>query len=186
MAGVTPDTSPAVTQTSPPPDTDGVGGVFAGLACPVCGYDLAGITGTVCPECGGELHPEKIRRRQRSWHDIGTGAWLTTLTVPIASFGLLWLSALVARVQLGHWPRPSLDDPARIDGVFLPAFASLFAFMLSIFAFVPSFVFMLMMIARAWKLRRGALIVTAFIIAWAPMFVQAAFDPGRITQWVMD
>jgi hypothetical protein len=30
-------------------------------ACPTCGYNLRGISGSVCPECGGERRPDLAR-----------------------------------------------------------------------------------------------------------------------------
>ena len=39
----------------------------AGLCCPVCGYDLSGLTSEKCPECGRVLDWEKLSHPQIPW-----------------------------------------------------------------------------------------------------------------------
>ncbi len=33
---------------------------FQGLRCPACGYDLRGLSQTVCPECGNGFDPDEL------------------------------------------------------------------------------------------------------------------------------
>jgi len=188
MADSKPEPSSAPTSVSPPAAVDGVGARFTGLACPKCGYDLGGISEPMCPECGERFDPERIRNAPKSWYRALAAAWLTTLSLPVASFGLAWLSALVARAQLGHWPRQSLDDPKGIPGVYVVATASLLAFMLSVLAVVPSCYLTLMMIARQWGANRRSIVVVAlaFITAWVPVIVQIFEDPGQTLEWLGD
>ncbi len=37
---------------------------FQGLRCPACGYDLRGLSQTVCPECGNGFDPDELTRLQ--------------------------------------------------------------------------------------------------------------------------
>lgn len=79
-----------------------------------CGYDLAGLPGRVCPECGriptpgGEWDPTRLRRLVR-WG--GAAA----LIAGLAPFTIIHATFLLAALELGRLPRPSLDDPGSLS-----------------------------------------------------------------------
>jgi hypothetical protein len=70
------------------------------LPCPHCRYDLRGITGAICPECGNnveahlriaDLSPARIRqeRFERLLHALGKGFRLLVLLSPLVAAAIL-------------------------------------------------------------------------------------------------
>lgn len=60
------------------------------VACPGCGYNLCGLLGTTCPECGRELEMQEFERprpRTMSYRvslivtTVGLAIWVTNLAV---------------------------------------------------------------------------------------------------------
>ena len=93
------------------------------MYCRKCEYELVNLAGELCPECGQgfdpadpttfDLTPRETRRsRLFAWLVYGAAS------IPLLSNALLFVSALVARGVLGHWPRETVDDPAFIPYMF--------------------------------------------------------------------
>ncbi|MFN0130498.1 MAG: hypothetical protein ACKV19_27880 [Verrucomicrobiales bacterium] len=93
----------------------------------------------------------------------------------------------VGRLVLGHWPRPSLDDPAGIPGLWVPYFVTLlFTMGLPVAAVLP--------IARAGvaALNREpgaarwvpvALVSTILLVASVLLL---RWDPNQVATWFAD
>ena len=87
--------------------------------CEGCGYNVHDTRDAVCPECGrgfdaSEFTPERMREKQ------GAPARWVGVTLIVAQFAPTILPLMccgLARLQLGHWPRPTLDTPNGISGV---------------------------------------------------------------------
>ena len=87
-------------------------------ACPVCKYDVRGLTEPVCPECGDTLILSlRATSPRQGWWIAGLVAWaagsglfgiLLVMLLPSSSVSLkyewtLWLGALVSGVGLTLW-----------------------------------------------------------------------------------
>lgn len=78
--------------------------------CPVCGYDVRGIVGDRCPECG-ETHDERGdvamlywgSRRHRAWHWVSVARGVTIIA-GVAAALYLWVSWMEGVFQLFHIP----------------------------------------------------------------------------------
>src|SRR5688572_10445859 len=65
------------------------GGVPA--ACGSCGYDLTGLPGTTCPECGSDLElVGRISPQFRRWAAVPVTARLIVWTIMLAVLGGTW------------------------------------------------------------------------------------------------
>ena len=75
--------------------------------CPKCWYDMAGVPGLRCPECGREAKAERaLGRRRRRWRGAGVGAVLLAIGVAGAAWPQYnsreWVR-LVPSVILAWW-----------------------------------------------------------------------------------
>lgn len=120
--------------------------------------------------------------KRYGWHTgISALAWAYPFVLMSGFYGT-WLAAWLV---LGHIPRPSLDDPARISwivtilygltGLLLVAMlpALLIGAMLKIFNF-------------RYPLLRRFLHFGLFVMLWAVTILFLRWDPVRVIEWYMD
>lgn len=83
------------------------------MRCLTCDYDLSKLTARRCPECGRAFDPDDARTfRFSSFWRCRLLLWSVALSCyPVISIGLYYLTWLVAWIDIGHRPRPWLDDP---------------------------------------------------------------------------
>lgn len=93
----------------------------------------------------------------------------------------------VGRLVLGHWPRPSLDDPSSIPGLALPYFATLaFSMLLPVAAVLPigrAGIAALMREPAAGRWTLGAVASFALVVA-SVLFLR--WDPNQVAVWFAD
>jgi hypothetical protein len=159
------------------------------MFCLACRYSLAGLPDGPCPECG------------RVFSAADPSTWVATnpprrhcllerTGVAVAAMQplpMLWIYAefLVARLILGRWPVPSLDDPKGIEGL---GVMHVLGIVIVVGGFTAMLLWPVMLIAnavvRAWSsaLRIAALGVGGFILALA----LARLDLGHAMTWWID
>jgi hypothetical protein len=106
------------------------------------------------------------------------------MVLPLA-FYATWLAG---RWSLGHWPRPSLDDPKSLGAMVDIPYAITF---LLLFVGLPAFaVAVLALVGESWRngsRRAGASLISA--VALTSMIASIAFlrwDPLRVGEWFFD
>ena len=120
---------------------------------------------------------------------------LLAIAYPLLLLGSLYGCWLAARFELGHWPRPSLDDPKGVGGVVDPLYAAfaLFLFSWPVGAAVSVIICVYLLLGHfnraaenRWR-ASSVLLGTACVLgAWGAMFVLLAWDPLGVLYWYMD
>lgn len=79
---------------------------FIDLACPRCGYSLAGLPGPAlrCPECGEVYDPNLIRRQQRIRGLVSIATMLVVLYAPYIWLLFEHADAAYTRYWIWRWP----------------------------------------------------------------------------------
>ncbi|MEY2546579.1 MAG: hypothetical protein QOG48_1696 [Verrucomicrobiota bacterium] len=111
-----------------------------------------------------------------------------TLGYPFALVAALFATWFTARVSLGHWPRPSVDDPKQIGGWFdVPYTITGILLIPGLVAFIVA---VAALVYRAYRrpLERSRLLTTAVVsvllMVAADLYLR--WDPLRIGDWFMD
>lgn len=149
-----------------------------------CGYDLAGLPGPVCPECGripaprGDWDPTRLRRLVRWGGAVALIAGLAPVAIIHAVF-------LLAALELGRLPRPSLDDPGSMSTplVILHRLGQLSVVGVVLGPASALAVVTACTAARHWASLREAL---AWIVAVAAAIALLWADPLGAGLWFMD
>ena len=117
-----------------------------------------------------------------------TAIRIYTLSYPFALVAGFFATWFAGRVSLGHWPRPSLDDPKQIGGWLDVPYT--ITGVLLIFGFPAFIVALAALVYRAYRAapERARLLGTAVV---SVLFMVAAslylgWDPLRIGDWFMD
>jgi hypothetical protein len=108
-------------------------------------------------------------------------AWFYPVSLVAAIYGT-WM---VAFFELGHIPRPSLDDPRQL-GTALHIPYAIAGLLLTAFpvAAVAGVILQLSMPRRTWSRR---FISTAFFVTyWVVIIVFLRWDPMHVAEWLMD
>ena len=116
--------------------------------------------------------------------------WLVAYLFPVwfvASFYMTWL---IAWIQLGHIPRPMLDDPQSIGGLMdiaylVPGLMFLLMPVLTPLGLVASF-FCPLRKSPSHRFSNRALHVALYVALCAFALVFLREDPGQVVEWWID
>lgn len=116
--------------------------------------------------------------------------WLLAFLYPVWLLGSFYLTWLIAAVQLGHPPRPMLDDPKSIGGI------------LNVAYYIPGILLMLMPVLapiglaaslffpintrRRLRHALGPAFAVLYIMLCAIALLTLRSDPGRVVEWWFD
>ena len=113
---------------------------------------------------------------------------LYALSFPFALVASLFCTWFAARISLGRWPQPSLDDPKQIGGWFdVPFVFTRLFFEFGWLAFLLAFAILAYQAIRHPSRRRRSLLtitVSILFMILATLFFR--WDPWRIGDWFMD
>jgi hypothetical protein len=105
----------------------------------------------------------------------------------LSSFYSTWIAG---RVELGYWPRSSLDDPAGIGGPFFHLYYHStellvrFGFPMFGLALVTLVLICLVKRPDGWKRSLVELVFAVLAFCW--MMVLVRWDPLRVVEWYFD
>ena len=112
------------------------------------------------------------------------------LLLPVLLVICLYGSWIVARLELGHWPRPMFDDPVHINSIVFsllgaPAgYAIVFGLPISILTHVLS---ILCIISKHKSIERRLIDLEMFaILAFASLLLFLRWDPYDVFEWFLD
>jgi hypothetical protein len=157
--------------------------------CPACNYDLHGLPAGPCPECASPFDPafppRAAQRRAALARRFGIAAlfmapsFLYTYAAIVASFLAAW-------AELGHRPRPHVDDPSAGNSAVLAFAAALsvcFAPLLTLGSIACAIA---AAILQRRYLRWSLVALLAIAIVPATIAVMRNVDPGGIIAWFAD
>ena len=130
------------------------------------------------------LHQSRLATRY--W----VAVWLLAFLYPVWLLGSFYLTWLIAWVQLGHRPRPMLDDPKAIGGVldiayYIPGILLMLVPVLAPLGLVASFFCPINArrgVRHSWRAAFAALYVALCALA----LLTLRSDPGRVVEWWFD
>lgn len=145
----------------------------------------APVTKQVLVEDGETLLP---RRSSTNW--FGFAAWLAVYLYPVWLLAAFYVAWLVAWVQLGHQPRPMLDDPKSIGGFSDDVYmiSGMFVILMPVLAPLGLVASFLCPILVRRDVRGGlstGLMVLYVLLAASAIWILRA-DPGRVVEWWFD
>lgn len=157
--------------------------------CAQCRYDLQGLPAGPCPECGQRFDPADdatfyIRTNwyERPWF---TGLCVATVLLPLHCWLMLHLTWVVARLSLGYWPRPSLDDPKGIAVIGPLLWATLILIVLMPLALAGLWVLPMIALSRG-RWMRAAVQLFAGVMLITIGIALLRWDPFDVAVWFMD
>lgn len=121
---------------------------------------------------------------------LGSIVALLLVCSPLLPVAAVYTHYLVSAVELGHWPRASLDDPGRIGGIaVITYFASWLAMAISPPLFIVSAV-MAWALPGLWRERSHwaarIVCVASVMAAWVAAVLILRLDPLGVTEWWLD
>jgi len=124
-------------------------------------------------------------RREATWLDLLVAV---PYLYPVMLVGLQYATWFVARIVLGHVPRPMVDDPKYIGWqVDVPHSASWVLLIGYPYAFLASLIFLIAFLAIAKKAPMVSLALLAgLVVLWAIPFALVSWDPGNVFEWFYD
>ncbi|MGB2500738.1 MAG: hypothetical protein ACPIA2_13635, partial [Mariniblastus sp.] len=116
--------------------------------------------------------------------------WLLAFLYPIWLLGSFYLTWLIAWVQLGHRPRPMLDDPKSIGGIvdiayYIPGILMTLMPVLAPMGLAASF-FCPINARRGLRHAWRAAFAVLYVVLCAIAFLTLRFDPDRVLEWWID
>ena len=116
--------------------------------------------------------------------------WLLAFLYPVWLLGSFYLTWFIAWVQLGHRPRPMLDDPKSVGGIldiayYLPGLLLMLMPVLVPLGFAASFFCPVNPRSGRRHVSRPALAVL-YISLCAIVLLTLRSDPGRVVEWWFD
>jgi heme/copper-type cytochrome/quinol oxidase subunit 3 len=115
---------------------------------------------------------------------LSTATWLF-VTSPVLLFLAFITLAMHARVGLGHWPTPMVenyDSPAYRTHELVFTLIALF----TLFVAVPSWLLMLCFRPFRISLRTHVVQAGVYVAGWLLIVLYGAIDPGRFMEWFLD
>jgi hypothetical protein len=148
-----------------------------------------------------ELHPladangiDASCQRRKSVTRVTTNVATRLLGLfPLCLLSALYTTWIAGRLQLGYWPRSSLDDPKNIGGLFFPVYyestswLAIIAFPMFILTVTALTVFGVICIYKrpdGWKL--GLVEIGLALAMHLIVVVLLAWDPLRVLEWFFD
>jgi hypothetical protein len=112
--------------------------------------------------------------------------WFPPLCLfPLAALTSIYFEAFVARIVLGHWPIPSLNDPKDVASGSLHLITAVF-----VVSVYPAAVFTVALLLGNWRvvtsLNRSMLWSLLFLLSHVVFQVSARWDPGLVWYWWFD
>ncbi len=116
--------------------------------------------------------------------------WLLAYLYPVWLLGSFYLTWLIAWIQLGHRPRPMLDDPKSIGGVldiayYIPGILLMFMPVLAPVGLAASFFFPVNT-RRELRYGWGPALAIVYIVLCVTALLTLRADPGRVVEWWFD
>ncbi|MFG0284625.1 MAG: hypothetical protein ACF8R7_09410 [Phycisphaerales bacterium JB039] len=164
------------------------------MYCLGCEYELAGLEGGCCPECGRAFDAGDSRTFSRERHSQLRDrrarpceiALIAAATTPLVANLMAHAALVAARVSLGRWPhRFGADDPKGVAGIGLFYGLAMLALLASpVAALVGLLMAALLVVDRAWvRLLRGGLIAACL---WGFGILLTQGDPAQVWVWLFD
>jgi len=164
-----------------------------GCYCKSCRYDLRGSVEPVCPECGLKYDPadprtylsqpnKRISLLQKIFECLAIVYPLVVMAAPKVCY-------VAGRIELGHWPRSSIDDPKiiNIDQIYATALVviefAVFVIFWSLCIFIFSF---WTRVLRQPAHAKSLAVCLAIPFVWPLVIAEVIFYPWSIWTWFFD
>lgn len=161
------------------------------MYCLGCSYELRGLEGRVCPECGRGFDPGDRATFRPHERQLGVERCLEGALIGVSASMLLanvgvHVMLIAARVSLGRWPhRGGADDPKGIAGIGVLYVLIAILLNAAIFAVFPAVTLAIALaVHRAWgRLKRSVLLG---LVLWLSGFALWWWDPAQAWYWYHD
>ena len=164
-----------------------------GRYCKSCQYDLRGSVDPSCPECGQKFDPNNPKTYRLNPYQPASiyQRILEGLAIcyPLAVIAGPKICYLAGRINLGYWPRASIDDPKQLNIDLLYDFTwYLLGFgKIGMPLWPLVFIFSLIQYLRKQPRNiRSLVIVIAIGLIWTLFMLDIMVDPGGIWNWFAD
>jgi len=112
--------------------------------------------------------------------------WFKLLCLfPVVTAVCVYAEAVFAWAFLGHWPRPSFNDPKSLSTAPIHWLSTLFVFLA-----YPAAIFLIAVAVKNWRVVRVARIYWPWLIFFTVTFVALEtvghYDPGQVWYWWWD
>ncbi len=116
--------------------------------------------------------------------------WLLAFLYPVWLLGSFYVTWMIAWVQLGHRPRPMLDDPKSVGGIldiayYVPGILVMLMPVLAPIGLAASF-FCPITTRRGRRHVLGAAFAILYVVLCAIVLLTLRSDPGRVVEWWFD
>jgi hypothetical protein len=159
------------------------------MRCLTCAYDLSASPAGPCPECGRPFDPADPRTYRSPESDArlarGFTVSIAILSLPPLLFiASLHLARVAARVSIGHWPQPYIDDPKGIPETEPFLAVAMLAGLAVLPCFAAAFIVWLVLVSMRPKHALPALLI--FLTVWGGSFLLLLWDPADALAWIAD
>lgn len=143
------------------------------------------------PVISTDPNTPSISLPRRILHGYGLGIWSIAYFYPLWLLGSFYFTWLIAWIELGHPPRPSLDDPALIGGMtsiayFLPGVLLLLSPVLAPVGLVSSLFYPFSLQSVRSRLPWIGMLTGFYVILCVMSFLILRSDPWRVVEWWFD
>ena len=118
-------------------------------------------------------------------------SWVTAL-YPLYAIGMVYSCWFAAWYELGHMPRPSLDDPKDVEGIAAPAYRAAVIGLQGLFPAMIAGPPLAAMRLLAWGMERprpkwaAAALMLGGLAAWAFLLGISMSGPSGVLMWFFD